>query len=278
MDRQRKAFEKKGVNVAAISFDSPELLRDFAQRRGLTMTLLSDPESKVIRAFGILNTSVAETHQFYGIPNPGEYLIGPDGVVKSKYFEEAYAERYTASNILVRDLGGDPNGSLAEHKTDHLYLSNWASDQAVAGGQRFTVGIDVVMEPKMHVYAPGVEGGYIAVEFEVEKAKGVEVFPAAYPASELLHLPAIDETVPVYQGSFRILADVKIGQIKDLGSLLNAKNELLLRGTFRYQACDDKLCYLPASVPLEWTVKVEEHDRTRAPENLRRNAPSSSSR
>jgi hypothetical protein len=277
LDRQRKAFEKKGVNVAAVSFDSPELLRNFAQRRDLTMTLLSDPESKVIRAFGILNTSVAETHQFHGIPNPGEYLIGPDGVVKSKYFEEKYAERFTASNILVRDLGGDPNGSVSEQKTDHLYLSGWASDQAVVGGQRFTVGIDVVMEPKMHVYAPGVEGGYIPVEFEVEKANGVEVFPATYPQSELIHLPAIDETVPVFQGSFRILADVKIGQIKDLGSLLNAKGELLLRGTFRYQACDDKLCYLPASVPLEWTVKVESHDSTRAPENLRRNAKSSGS-
>ena len=85
MDRQRKAFERKGVNVAAISFDSPELLRDFAQRRGLTMTLLSDPDSKVIRAFRILNTSVAETHQFYGIPNPGEYLIGPDGKVQERW-------------------------------------------------------------------------------------------------------------------------------------------------------------------------------------------------
>lgn len=278
MDRQRKAFERKGVNVAAVSFDSPELLRHFAERRGLTMTLLSDPDSKMIRAFGILNTSVAETHQFYGIPNPGEYLIGPSGVVKSKYFEEKYAERYTASNILVRDLGGDPNGAVSEHKTDHLYLSNWASDQAVVGGQRFTVGIDVVMEPKMHVYAPGVEGGYIAVEFEVETAKGVEVFPATYPQSELIHLPAIDETVPVFQGSFRILADVKIGQIKDLGPLLNANGDLLLRGNFRYQACDDKLCYLPASVPLEWTVNVEKHDSVRAPENLRRNAESSGSR
>ena len=278
MDRQRKAFESKGVRIAAVSFDGPEVLRNFAQRRGLTMTLLSDPESEMIRAFGILNTSVPETHQFHGIPNPGEYLIGPDGAVKSKYFEENYTERFTASNILVRDLGGDPGGAVSEHKTDHLYLSNWVSDQAVLGGQRFTVGIDVAMEQKMHVYAPGVEGGYIAVEFEVEKANGVEVFPATYPKSELIHLPAIDETVPVYQGSFRILADVKIGQVKDLGPLLNANGELLLRGTFRYQACDDKLCYLPASVPLEWTVKVEEHDRTRVPENIRRNPESSGSR
>lgn len=278
MDRQRKQFEKRGVNVAALSFDTPEVLRNFAERRGVTMTLLSDPESKVIRAFEILNESVPPSHQFYGIPNPGEYLIGPDGVVKAKYFEENYTERFSASSILVRELGGEPGGAVSEHKTDHLYLRNWVSDEGVMGGHRFTVGIDVVLEPKMHVYAPGVEGGYIPVGLEIEKATGVEVFPASYPESELLHLPAIDETVAVYQGSFRILADVKIGQIKDLGSLVDANGELRLRGTFRYQACDDKLCYLPASVPLEWTVKVEQHDRTRAPENLRRKAGSSGSR
>ena len=29
---------------------------------------------------------------------------------------------------------------------------------------------------------------------------------------------------------------------------------LTIKGTLRYQACDDKVCYLPQSIPLSWTV------------------------
>jgi hypothetical protein len=29
-----------------------------------------------------------------------------------------------------------------------------------------------------------------------------------------------------------------------------------LTGTVSYQACDDKVCFVPASVPVSWTVDV----------------------
>jgi len=29
-----------------------------------------------------------------------------------------------------------------------------------------------------------------------------------------------------------------------------------ISGTLSYQACDDRVCYLPQSVPLEWVVPV----------------------
>ena len=40
-----------------------------------------------------------------------------------------------------------------------------------------------------------------------------------------------------------------------------------------YQACDDVECYLPETVPVKWTLHVQPLDRTRVPENLRRQAP-----
>ena len=30
-----------------------------------------------------------------------------------------------------------------------------------------------------------------------------------------------------------------------------------LAGTLRYQACDDAICYLPKSVPVSWTIKID---------------------
>ena len=30
---------------------------------------------------------------------------------------------------------------------------------------------------------------------------------------------------------------------------------LTIKGTLRYQACDDKVCFRPTSVPVEWSLK-----------------------
>jgi hypothetical protein len=269
LDRKREEFEKRGINVAALSFDPAAVLENFAQRTGVKITLLSDPRSEVIRAFGILNESVAKDHQFYGIPNPGDYLIDENGVVKAKFFEEKYADRYTAGQILIRTLGVDAGAKRTEIETDHLTLTSSASDEIVRGGNRLALVLEVDLNDKMHVYAPGVKG-YIPIEWTMEAVSGLTEFPASYPASEMLHLPAINETVPVYQGRFRVVRDILVGQPKEIQHLLNEKGELLVKGSFRYQACDDKICFLPKTIPLEWTFRFEEHDRTRAPEEIRR--------
>ena len=271
LDRKREEFEKRGINVAALSFDPVAVLDNFAQRTGVKITLLSDPQSEVIRAFGILNETVAKDHQFYGIPNPGDYLIDENGVVKAKFFQEKYTDRYTAGQILVRTLGVDSGAKQTQTETDHLTVTSSASDDILRGGNRLSLVLEFDLKDKMHVYAPGVQG-YIPVEWTMEEVEGITNYPAAYPESEMLHLPAISETVAVYQGGFRVVRDVMVGQSKEIQHLLNAQGELLVKGSLRYQACDDKVCYLPKTIPLEWTFRFEEHDRTRAPEEIRRKA------
>ena len=269
MERKREDFAAKGVNVAALSHDNVEILKHFAARTGIGYPLLSDPDSAVIRAFGILNETVPETHRFFGVPVPGEYLIGPDRVVREKYFEDSYRDRFTAGRVLVRTLDAEAAAARQTAETAHLRIVSWASDAAVRGGNRFSLALDIDLKPKMHVYAPRVEG-YIPIDWQIEDAPGVTRYDVEYPASQALHLPAIGETVPVYEGSFRLLTDVMIGQPNQIEHLLDADGRLTLRGSLNYQACDDKICYLPESVPLEWTLDFEQHDRQRAPEALRR--------
>ena len=270
MERRRRDFESQGFQVAALSFDTVETLRHFSERVGIHYPLLADPESKVIRAFGLLNETVPADHPFHGIPNPGAYLIDEKGVVQPKLFEEKYSDRFTAGHMLVRALGRDADGSRVEQETDHLYLTTSSSDQMVRPGNRVALVAAVDLKPEMHVYAPEVEEGYIPVKWEMEAVEGLANFSALYPQAETLYLPAIDETVPVYQGSFRIVADLTLGMQEDLEPLLNSDGDLVVNGSFRYQACDDKMCYLPSTVPLEWRFQVEPLDRTRVPKELRR--------
>jgi hypothetical protein len=269
LERKREQLEQQGIRIAAISNDTVATLKYFSDRVGIGYPLLSDAESAIIKRFGVLNTSVAADHQNYGIPNPVEFLVNPDRTVRAKYFEESIRDRFTGGQILVTELGGAAGGATKRIETDHLKATTWASDAIVRGGNLLSLGIDVELGPKMHVYAPGVEG-YLAIDWSMTAADGVEILPVRYPESHRIELPAINEVVPVYEGSFRLLRDIHVGQPDAVAGLLDPQSRFTLRGKFRYQACDDKLCYLPQSLDLSWTLEFEQHDRTRAPEAVRR--------
>jgi hypothetical protein len=256
LERNLAALKAKGYGVAAISYDSPAILVDFARRRSITFPLLSDPGSKIIRAFGILNEAAPRNSFVYGVPYPGSFLVDREGKVVAKYFEEDYTERFTASDILVKDLGMTPDGSGTAHETRHLRITSSASSLRVVPGQRIALVLDVELKPKMHVYALGTKG-YIPVDWKLSDTNMFVEQPFEYPKSRLLHLKAIKETVPVYEGRFRLVREITIGK--------KAGPYLPLAGEFRYQACDDKKCYLPVTVPLKWELTVDPLDRERPP-------------
>ncbi len=257
------------MGVAAISYDSVAVVKNFAERRHITYPLLSDPDSKIIADFGILNETVTRNTPFYGIPHPGTYIVDPRGMVVAKYFEDDYKERDTASEILVRQFGIQPGLVHTTTETKHLKLATSASAVVAHPGQHIALTIDVDLHSKMHVYAPGVEG-YIPIDWSLAESEAAKASPVSYPASKRLHLPAINETVPVYQGSFRLVREIAIGTEAKVKPLLAAGGELILEGTFRYQACDDLICYIPQTVPLKWTLRFEPLDRERVPPELQR--------
>jgi hypothetical protein len=260
LEQSLPELTKRGLGLAAISYDSPAILKSFADRKGITFPLLSDPESKIIRAFGLLNETVAKG-PFFGIPYPGTFVLDRQGTVVAKYFEDDYAERMTAADILVQQFGAAAGAARVSIEAKHLTLAVSAGTAVVHSGQRIMLAVDVELKPGLHVYAPGVEG-YIPIDLEIQGSADVVAHPAVYPPSKMMHLAAIDETVPVYTGSFRVLREVTIGKKIKPG-------ELVIEGGFRYQACDDKKCYIPETVPVKWTLRVEAHDTERAPAEIR---------
>jgi len=233
--------------------------------------LLSDPESKIIRAFDILNENFPRDNPWFGVPYPGTFLIDERGVDKAKYFEDDHRESYTAASILAHEFGGDGLAKTTV-ETPHLSLSYGSSDASLSPGRRATLIVDIELKPRMHVYAPGVEGSYIPIEWTISDSKGWIAHPTSYPASRKLHLPAIDETVPVYEGRFRLTRDLTIGQPQEVGPLLGPERTVTIEGVFRYQACDDRMCYIPRNIPLKWTFPIDRLDSQRAPVELQRKA------
>ena len=268
MEQQAKAYAARGINVAAITYDPPAVLKHFAERRGITYPLLSDAGSRTIKAFGILNTNIAADNPVFGIPFPVTYLLDAKGRVKSKYFEEDYRERYSAANILVREFKGE---GVAGQETEakHLKLRTSASNAGLYVGSRVTLILDIALPPKMHVYAPGVEG-YRPVEWSMAESKSWVVTAPVYPPAKKLRLEAIGETVPVFERTARVTRDLIAGQNAELKPAIGADGSVTVEGVFLYQACDDKVCYVPESVPLKWVFPVTPLDSVRVPPELRK--------
>ncbi len=272
LQQSLEQIRKRGLGLAAVSYDSVAVLKNFADRRGITYPLLSDSDSKVIRAYGLLNESVDKGTPQYGIPFPGTFILDKAGVVTQKYFEPDFRQRYTASEILVRQYGGSAGAAGQVIETRHLRLTSSASLAAVHWGQRLALVADIELKPGMHVYAPGVQG-YIPIEFKLAASPAFQAHPPGYPAARSLHLKAIHETVPVFQGRFRVAEDITIAPEAQVKPALSPAGDLVVEGTLRYQACDAKICYPPQTIPLRWTLHYQPLDRQRAPAGIQRPRP-----
>ena len=271
-------FCKRGFNVAAISYDSPEVLKDFATRRNIAFPLLSDADSRAIRAFGILNESIQKDSFVYGVPYPGIYVLDAKGVVTAKYFEEEYAERVTASDILVRQFGATPPAgerTPAANRVEgkHLLVTESTSARYTIGGQKIALILTIEMQPGIHVYAPGVQG-YKPLAWEMLPGPAglpERLFtPVTWPPSRTLHLKAIGETVPVYEKRIRLVREFTVPSDELLRTATSADGRIALEGIFHYQACDATTCYNPEALPVHFEVQVLRHDTERVPEELRR--------
>jgi DsbC/DsbD-like thiol-disulfide interchange protein len=194
----------------------------------------------------------------------------------SKFFEDDYKDRVSTADILARQFGSTVDAARGAAETKHLQITTAASNDIARPGLRIALSLDIELKPGMHVYAPGVQG-YIPIDWRLDEGgPAAKQHAFEYPASEMLRLEAIGETVPVYRGHIQIRREITFGQEATLKPLAGSSGELTVKGSFRYQACDDRKCYIPQDVPLEWRFKYEGLDRQRAPSEFQRKAKASS--
>src|SRR6476646_4723556 len=128
-------------------------------------------------------------------------------------------------------------------ETPHLQLKTSVKALAAAGTVRLQ--IDVMPKAKMHVYAPG-QDGYIPIQVTLTPDAAFTAAKAKYPDGEKYVMPALNETQLVYARPFTITEDITLKSPR--------RAPLTIKGSVRYQACDDTICYLPKTVAVEWTV------------------------
>ena len=253
---------RSGFGLAALSYDRVPILADFARRRGITYPLLSDAGSSVIRKYGLLNTTIPVSNDLYGYPFPGTFVLNRDGVVTSRFFEDTYQERNTITSILVR-LGDRVDAPGSKISAPQLEVTSFSSDRAAAPGTHLSLVLDIAPASRVHVYAPGVSGGYRPIALTIQPQAGLLVRDARFPKAEDYFFKPLNEHAAVYQKPFRIVQDVMLDPSREAAAALRDLKTMTIAGTLSYQACDDKICFNPQSLPLSWTIDIRRLDTER---------------
>jgi peroxiredoxin len=91
-------FEKRGIRVAAISVDPPELNRRHRQKLDLTFPFLSDTNAAALRRYGLVHEGAGPNGT--DIAKPAELLIDSTGTIRWINQSGNASVRVTPENVL----------------------------------------------------------------------------------------------------------------------------------------------------------------------------------
>ncbi|MDE0062510.1 MAG: redoxin domain-containing protein [Gammaproteobacteria bacterium] len=103
LEKWRREFEELGVNIAAMTYDSVESLKEFHDSEALGYPLLRDEDARHVNGFGVPDEDLGE-----GIPRPGMFWLAPDGSISAKFAVPGYRTRPPLAEVLasIRAAGG----------------------------------------------------------------------------------------------------------------------------------------------------------------------------
>jgi hypothetical protein len=155
------------------------------------------------------------------------------------------------------DLGGGATVAQDRQRNDtmHLTVHTSISTNVVTPGKPVSLAFEVTPKRTMHVYAPG-KHDYQVITIKVDPQPWLKLQPTKYPPSEIYHFKELDEKVETYGKPFKLVQDITILDTPEARKAL-AAGPVKLSGRLEYQACDDKVCYAPARIPVNFALTVK---------------------
>jgi len=257
LQEKMSAFDALGISVLAISYDEPDALKDFQDAYGITYTLLSDPDSKVIRDYGILNTLIAEDdHPWFGIPFPGTYVTDSQGTITHKFFENNLVLRVGPEELL-RAVDGD---ALSEYMGNPVSDTTDAEPKVFLEGEHLAVGVlqhlvcQINVSQGRHLYADPAPQGMIPFTLTLDAQSKLVIRELIRPASEAHTMAGTGEVIQVNHGRVELRLPITAN------AAITSTTEptmLDLSGEVSWQTCDEDVCDVPRRSRFAFNVPIE---------------------
>jgi hypothetical protein len=161
-------------------------------------------------------------------------------------------KRFSLKNLCLAAIGlsllaTTPALAALKGSGDVVKASPRQKTLTAAAGQRITFQVAVDIAPRWHLYAHG-DTSFIGLDLIPDESFPLEDYDAAYPAGHEGEF--FGEKVKTIDGSQVINGEAVVP-------------ETLARGVYKVkfgltvQACDDKTCLAPASLPVEMELTVK---------------------
>jgi thiol:disulfide interchange protein DsbD len=125
-----------------------------------------------------------------------------------------------------------------------------AATDGVKAGTDFRVALQVSLPEGLHTNSNKPrDKSLIPIVLTVTPPPGVTVSEIVYPPPTDLKQRGADQPLSVFEKDFAI--GVALAVAPDV-----ATGELTIPARLRYQACDETMCYIPATIETAWTVNV----------------------
>ena len=151
--------------------------------------------------------------------------------------------------VVVLALLAASQGQDAKKKQ---YVTQLATPRvSVAGAKTVPVELKFVIDPEMHINSnhPTTEN-LIATKLTLDLPTDISVVKTVYPVGKDFSF-AFDPSgkLNVYTGEFPIVLQVRPAHGASAGTLK-------VHGELQYQACNDRACFPPKKLPVEFEVTV----------------------
>jgi hypothetical protein len=237
-----------------------DVLASFAEKHGITYTLLSDEGSKVIRELGLFNEHVYEHHAVYGVPKqnrhwgvpyPGTCLLDEQGCVMQKRFQQSYREREMGAAILEHGFGVEStlHGAEARAHSEGVAVRTYLDSNAYRFFQRLWLTVELTIDPGLHVYGHASPEGYILLSIDVAPIEGLIVGEPEFPRAHPYRVEGVDEELYVYEGKVPVSLPLTFTKEGD---------DQTIHVTVWYQACSATDCLLPSAVKLQLPLQAQD--------------------
>ena len=152
--------------------------------------------------------------------------------------------------LVVAALLLTPFSFDAQMRRPQANVTPIVETSGVHPGTTVRVALQVSLPGNLHVQSDRPRDPLlIPTVLTLQPPPGVTLRRTAFPPAIDLTQEGQAEPLAVFENTFDIGAELEVAVNAPLGPLL-------VPARLRYQACDDKLCYPPATAEVEWTLQI----------------------
>jgi DsbC/DsbD-like thiol-disulfide interchange protein len=147
-----------------------------------------------------------------------------------------------------------PGQAFRRNQPPRMSVDATVSGPITRAPQSIELTIAATPIPGVHVYTPG-NADYNAVTVTLVPVPGLTAGTPVFPAGETYFFAPLKQVVTVYSKPFVVKVPVTVtvafAKARPTGDAVE------LKGSVGYQACDDKICFPPQSLPFNVQVPVK---------------------